>query len=141
MTLALFADINWLAVAVATLAFFAARRHLVRAAGLREPLGATMDWDADEADGPGPPSTSSRSPAAWSRPSPSHCWPRPSRSRASQRASGSALVTGVGIAAAVLFVTGIFDPNRSKPLLWFAITAGYYVVGLVLVGAILGVWR
>jgi hypothetical protein len=34
------------------------------------------------------------------------------------------LVVAVGVACAVLFVTGALDPQRPRPIVWFAITGG-----------------
>ncbi|WP_412538988.1 DUF1761 domain-containing protein [Longispora sp. K20-0274] len=50
------------------------------------------------------------------------------------------IVVGLGISAAVLFVTGFFDPQKARPMLWVAITAGYHLVGLTLVAVILALW-
>jgi Protein of unknown function (DUF1761) len=51
-----------------------------------------------------------------------------------------ALVVGIGYAAAVAFVGGIFDPHKPQPLLWFAIFSGYQVVGLLIVATIVALW-
>ena len=50
------------------------------------------------------------------------------------------LVTGVGIAAGALFVTGFFDPQKPQAMVWAAIVSGYHVVGLVIAAIILAVW-
>ncbi|HUQ56157.1 DUF1761 domain-containing protein [Lentzea sp.] len=50
------------------------------------------------------------------------------------------LVIGVGIALPVRFVTGSYDMTKPAPLTFAAIGAGYHVVGLALAGAILGQW-
>jgi hypothetical protein len=50
------------------------------------------------------------------------------------------LVVGIGYAAAVAFVGGIFDPHKPQPQVWFAIFAGYQLVGLGLVAAIVALW-
>lgn len=57
-------------------------------------------------------------------------------------AEGIALgvVEGVGIAAAIAFVGGIFDPHKPQPMVWFAIFAGYQLAGLVLAAVIVAVW-
>lgn len=141
MSLALFADINWLAVAASALAFFALGGIWYAPPVFGNRWAATMDWDADETEGPGP--------ALYLVPFAGCLVATVALALLSEAIDvtglaegiGLGLVTGVGIAAAVLFVTGIFDPNRRKPLLWFTITAGYYAVGLVVVGAILGAWR
>lgn len=49
------------------------------------------------------------------------------------------LVTGIGGAAASLYGTDFFDPQKPKPLTT-AINAGYHVVGILIVGAIVGAW-
>lgn len=50
------------------------------------------------------------------------------------------LVVGIGLAAAVAFVGGVFDPHKPQPLLWFAIFSGYQLVGLLIVAAIVALW-
>lgn len=51
------------------------------------------------------------------------------------------LFTGIGLAGSVLFVTGYFDSNKKKPLLWFGIAAGYHAVGLMAATLITALWR
>ena len=51
------------------------------------------------------------------------------------------LFTSVGLAGSVLFVTGYFDANKRKPLVWFGIAAGYQVVGLLAATLITALWR
>ena len=50
------------------------------------------------------------------------------------------LVAGIGIAGAILFVTGVFDPKKPDPMMWFGITAGYHLVGLLIASVIVSVW-
>jgi hypothetical protein len=50
------------------------------------------------------------------------------------------LVVGVGVAAAVAFVGGVFDPHKPQPLVWFVIFGGYQVVGLLIVATIVALW-
>jgi Protein of unknown function (DUF1761) len=52
-----------------------------------------------------------------------------------------ALVVGIGYAAAVAFVGGIFDPHKPQPLVWFAIFSGYQVVGLIIVAVLVAIWE
>lgn len=51
------------------------------------------------------------------------------------------LVVGVGLALPLVFVTGMFDPNKPQPLTWFAISGGYHLVGLLIVGAVVASWN
>ncbi len=50
------------------------------------------------------------------------------------------LVTGVGIALGALFVTGFFDPQKPQAMVWAAVVSGYHVVGLVIAAIILAIW-
>jgi hypothetical protein len=51
------------------------------------------------------------------------------------------LITGVGYAVPMVGVEATFDPNKPQPLAWFAITAAYHLIGFVILGAIIGLWR
>ena len=51
-----------------------------------------------------------------------------------------ALVVGIGYAAAVAFVGGIFDTHKPQPMVWFTIFSGYQVVGLMIVATIVALW-
>jgi hypothetical protein len=51
------------------------------------------------------------------------------------------LMVGVGYALTVTATDAVFDPNKPKPWNWFAISGGYHVVALVLVGMIIGAWQ
>ncbi|SER83016.1 Protein of unknown function [Lentzea xinjiangensis] len=140
MSLTVLGDLNWLAVAVATIAYFA--------------LG--MVWYADYAFG-----------RAWHHASGRDLSPPEEtgvRTYAVPLATclvltlvtamiGVAsdtdtimegvllgLVIGAGIALPVRFVTGAYDMTKPAPLTFAAIGAGYHVVGLTLAGAILGQW-
>jgi hypothetical protein len=50
------------------------------------------------------------------------------------------LVIGLGIAAAVAFVAGMFDPHKPQPLVWFVIFGGYQLVGLLIAAVIVSLW-
>lgn len=50
------------------------------------------------------------------------------------------LFAGIGISAAVLFVTAIFEPTKPSRMTWFGITAGYHLVGLLIASVILSTW-
>ena len=141
MSLTVLGDLNWLAVVVAAIAYFA--------------LG--MVWYAEYAFG-----------RAWQRASGwdlsppekvgvatllvplATCFVLTLVTAMIGAASGTdtimegillGLVIGVGIALPVRFVTGSYDMTKPAPLTFAAIGAGYHVVGLTLAGAILGQWR
>jgi hypothetical protein len=50
------------------------------------------------------------------------------------------LVVGLGIAGSALFVTGYFDPKKPEPMVWVSITIGYHLVGLTIAAVILALW-
>jgi uncharacterized protein DUF1761 len=50
------------------------------------------------------------------------------------------LVVGLGIAGSALFVTGYFDPQKPEPIVWVAVVTGYHLVGLTLAAVILAIW-
>jgi Protein of unknown function (DUF1761) len=49
------------------------------------------------------------------------------------------LVTGIGIALSSLLVTGFFDPQKPQAMVWVAVVAGYHVVGLLIAAIILAI--
>ncbi|SDK14213.1 Protein of unknown function [Lentzea albidocapillata subsp. violacea] len=50
------------------------------------------------------------------------------------------LVVGLGIALPIRLMTGAYDMTKPAPVTFAAIGAGYHIVGLTLAGAILGLW-
>ena len=50
------------------------------------------------------------------------------------------LVVGVGFAAMHSVVDATFDPNRPQPWTWFAITASYNLIGLLIVAVLVSIW-
>jgi hypothetical protein len=140
MRLSVLGDLNWLAVIVATILYFA----------------LAVPWFAEATFGP-----------AWRR---SMGWDKTSGQRLGlvyylgpfaacllavvavamlADASGSTsfiegvvlgLVVGVGVVGAILFVTGVLDPTKPGPAAWFGIMVGYHVPGLVIASVIVSVW-
>jgi hypothetical protein len=49
-------------------------------------------------------------------------------------------VVGVGFAAMHSVVDATFDPNRPEPWTWFAITASYNLIGLMIVAVLVSIW-
>ncbi|HET6744893.1 MAG TPA: DUF1761 domain-containing protein [Candidatus Limnocylindria bacterium] len=50
------------------------------------------------------------------------------------------LVVGVGFATMHSVVDATFDPNRPQPWTWFAITASYNLIGLMIVAVLVSIW-
>ena len=51
------------------------------------------------------------------------------------------LVTGIGLSLAHTFVDASFDPNKPEPWTWFAINGSYHAIGLLIVSVIVAAWR
>ena len=138
MSFEVLGDLNWLAVIVATIAYFAIGGIWFANAFLGRGWQRAGGFEIDQGPGPayfiGPFIT---------------CLITTIAVAMLARATGTdtvgegivlGLVTGVGIAASVLAVSGLFDPQKRNPGAFVAISAGYHVVSLLIVAVILAVW-
>lgn len=50
------------------------------------------------------------------------------------------LITGLGFALPMLGVEATFDPNKPKPMTWFAISLAYHLIGFVVAAVIIAIW-
>jgi hypothetical protein len=50
------------------------------------------------------------------------------------------LVLGIGLSLAHTFVDASFSPEKPQPWTWFAINGSYHTLGLVIVAVIIAVW-
>jgi Protein of unknown function (DUF1761) len=140
MSFEVLGELNWLAVVVAALAYFAFGGLWFSTAAFGRQWQRALGWDRDESETPGveyyigPLIT---------------CFVTTLALAMLAEATGTdtlgealvlGIVTGVGVAAAVLFVTGYFDPKKPRPMTWFGITTGYHVVGILIVAIVVGLW-
>jgi len=51
------------------------------------------------------------------------------------------LVVSVGIVGTILLVTAAFDPKKPQAMVWFAITWAYHLVGVMLASLTLAIWE
>jgi len=51
------------------------------------------------------------------------------------------LVVAIGFAVAISFVTAQFESEKPKPMTWGAVNAGYHVVGNLVAAIIVATWR
>ena len=51
------------------------------------------------------------------------------------------LVTGVGFAIAVSFVTAQFEASKPNRMLWGAVNGGYHLVGTLVAAVIIAAWN
>ena len=50
------------------------------------------------------------------------------------------LITGLGFALPMVGVEATFDPNKPKPLTWFAITVTYHLIGFLILAIAIAIW-
>lgn len=51
------------------------------------------------------------------------------------------LVTGIGFALGITYVTAQFESTKPNRMVWGAITAGYHVVGILVASVVIALWR
>lgn len=51
------------------------------------------------------------------------------------------LVAGIGLALMHTMVDATFDPNKPEPWTWFAINGSYHALGLLIVAIIVSLWQ
>jgi hypothetical protein len=140
MTIGVLAELNWLAVAVAALAYFALGGLWYMPRVFGDVWTRSIGWDASEEEAPGP--AFYIGPLVTAFVATVALAMRAAATGAAGVGDGIVLglVVGVGIAGSVLFVTGYFDPKKPQPMAWFAVTAGYHLVGLLIASVIVSVW-
>jgi len=140
MSLGVLGDLNWLAVIVATIAYFALGGlwYMLRAFG--NIWMRSIGWEPTEEDRP--------SAAVYLGPLIT-CLIVAIAVAMLAQASGSdtfaegivlGLVVGIGVAAATLAVTAYFDPKSPRPWTTFGVHAGYHLVGILISAVIVSVW-
>ena len=140
MNLSVLGDLNWLAVLVATIAYFALGALWYAEFAFGRAWQRSAGWDLN------PPENAGAGiylvPLAT-------CFVATLATAMIAAASDTdnimegillGLIVGVGVALPILFVTGTFDMTKPAPTTFAAIGAGYHIVGLALAGAILGLW-
>jgi hypothetical protein len=135
-------DLNWLAVLVAALAYFA-----IGAVWYAPPLFGKA-WAA--AGGlPAPDAGTRPSPAIYLTPLVGSVLAsvalgmlaKATGSDTFQRGFVLGLVCAIGFAVSITFVTAQFESEKPKPMVWGAITAGYHAVGILVAAIVVATWR
>jgi hypothetical protein len=141
MSLTVLGNLNWLAVIVATLAYFALGALWYAEFAFGRAWQRSAGWDLNPPENAGA--------GIYAVPLVT-CFVATLATAMVAAASGTdnimegillGLVVGVGVTLPVIFVAGTFDMTKPAPTTFAAISAGYHVVGLALAGAILGLWR
>jgi hypothetical protein len=142
VNLDLFGDVNWLAVIVAGAVYFAFGGLWFMESVFGKTWSRAMGWDmSEDAEGPGPELYVGPLVSCLLGSIALGLLARATDSNTAGEGVFLGLIVGIGIAGSVLFVTGVFDPKKPQPMTWFAVSAGYHVVGLVLASMILSAWQ
>jgi hypothetical protein len=140
MTFDVLGDLNWLAVLVATIAYFALGALWYAPPVFGKAWMRASNIQMPEGESPGP--------AIYIVPFVT-CLIATIAIAMLAVATGSesigegivlGVVGGLGLAGASLLVTGYFDPNKPEPMTWVAVVAGYHLVGLTLAAVIVSLW-
>lgn len=141
MTLDVIGDLNWLAVVVAAVAYFA-----LGALWYAEPVFGkawmrALDWQPPPDYKPGP--MLYVVPAITCLISAIAIATIAAASATDTLVEGVVLglVAGIGLACAAVFVVAFFDPKKSHAMTYAAITGGYHVVGLLIASIIVAAWQ
>lgn len=141
MTLNVLGDLNWFAVIVATIAYFALGAIWYAEFAFGGAWRRSVGWDLSPPENAGV--------GLYAVPL-ATCFVATLATAMIGAASGTdnimegillGLVVGLGFALPVMFVTGMYDTTKPAPMTYVAVGTGYHIVGLALVGAILGFWR
>ena len=140
MSFSVLGDLNWFAVILATIVYFGLGGLWYAEFLFGKAWQKAMGWDGNAPDGGGvgiyifPLAT---------------CFVATVATAMLAKATGTdtvgeaivlAIVVGIGVAAAVLTVTGVFDATKPSAMTTVAISAGYHFVGLLLASIILSLW-
>lgn len=134
-------QLNWLAVIVAALAYFALGAVWYMPFAFGRPWQSSVGWD--ETKQAGASSLTYAAPALFALVSSVATAMLANATASTDVGSGLALglVVGIGFGLALAAYEAVFDPNKPRPWVWFAISGAYHLVGLVIVAVIVSAWR
>lgn len=142
MSFDILGHLNWLAVIVATIIYFAIGAVWFTPMLFARPWQRALGWDP----GRTPPAMG---PAIYAVPALLYLVASIATAMLAD-ATGSTtfgsgivlgLVVGVGYALVINANDAVFDPNKKEPLTWFVITGAYNLLGLLIVAVLVSVWR
>jgi hypothetical protein len=142
VTLDVLGEINWLAVIVGALVYFALGAVWFTPMLFARPWQRAIGWDESRT----PPEMN---PMSYALPALLYVIGAIATAMlAVATASDSfgeglllGLVIGVGYALTLTAVEAIFDPNKPQPWIWFAISGSYHLLGFVIVAVLVSAWR
>lgn len=141
MTLETLGQLNWLAVIVAALAYFALGALWYSPVALGRPWQRAMGWD--ETQQAGASMMTYAAPALFALVSAIATATLANATGSTDVGTGAVLglVVGIGYGLALTAYEAVFDPKKPAPWVWWSITGSYHLVGLVVVGIIVSAWR
>lgn len=141
MNLESLGQLNWLAVVVAALAYFALGAIWYMPFAFGRPWQRSIGWDEARQAEASP--LTYAAPALFAFASSIATALLANATGATDVGGGLALglVVGIGYGLALTAYEAVFDPNKPGPWVWFAISGAYHLVGLVIVAVIVSAWR
>lgn len=133
-------DLNWLAVIVATIAYFALGGLWYSPLLFAKPWQRAAGMVVEEGQNPGPVIYVAPLIANLIASVVTAMFAVATGSTTVGDGIVLGLLVGVGYAATVVGLDATFDTHKPDKGTWFAITAAYHVIGLMIVGAIVSIW-
>jgi hypothetical protein len=142
VTLDVLGQVNWLALIIGALVYFALGAVWFTPVLFARPWQRAIGWDESRA-------TPEMNPMSYALPAVLYVIVAIATAMLAV-ATGSnsigeglllGLVIGIGYAVTLTGVEAVFDPNKPQPWVWFAITGAYHLIGFVIVAVLVSIWR
>jgi len=135
-------QLNWLAVIVGTVIYFAIGAVWFTPIAFGRPWQRAIGWDSSRA-------TPEMNPVTYVVPAILYLVASIATAMLATATKSTTfgngivlgLVVGVGYALVINANDATFDPNKREPLTWFAITGAYNLLGLLIVAVLVSVWH
>jgi hypothetical protein len=141
MSFSTLGELNWLAVIVATIVYFALGALWYSQAGFAKPWMRSIGWNP-AADAPAPSASYYLLPFFGYLVLVIGIGMLAVATGSDSFGEGLALgvVLGILIAGPIFFTTAKFEPTKPEPMTWFFVSGGYAAAGILISSIILAVW-
>ena len=142
MALDALSGINWLAVIVATIVYFALGALWYSPVAFGKQWQRAIGWDEAQQQGGTSPMVYA-GPALFALVSTIATAMLANATGSTDVGGGVVLglVVGIGYGLALTAYEALFAPNRPAPWVWFVITGSYHLIGLLIAAVIVSAWR